>query len=927
MSYYPNINDVDFNEKLIAHKEFNELINSNKFSNKDKYEVLLNKIVINNIIPMNYQFFISRFISNYTPYNYLLINHYPGSGKTFSIVLLILSNKEFIVNNNSLIYIVVSNILLKNQWMQILNSYLPDMLIYIRLVSYKYIYNRTINKNERYIKEHINNFNNSIVVIEEAHNATNNLFIEMIEYIKQSSKNLKLILLTATIIKNKINELTDFANFLREPNIPLYKVSDFFKLLDNGEYIITNENLLKKSLSGRVSVLKESSNLFTAPYTYVGKLVHGLEYIKVIEVPCNKFQDSVITSINKLIKDPLGSFHDSISNIVIPFFKHNKKDIFIYPGNRAILNIEEELQNNEDEYNLKLYNFIKRTIKTTDGLNIPKTILSYNIKYKTIEGYFFNRNVIKLFSSKYFFIINLIEKLKGLILIYSNYVKVGIYMIREVLISNGYEDYEHPERGNQKLKKCNICGLINNDHEYQTHDFEPIRFYLLTSTLESTKVLNIINSSENMNGKIIKILLGSKTINEGTSFKNIRHLIKVDSVYTIAREEQIKKRGIRLNSHIDFLIKTGSFPIVYIYNISLKSTELSKEIINYKLAEKKYRSIKQAYDLIEEVSIDYHVYDNNYESNIKKINYSTEHLLIKNRDVKEIIFLINSFIEKETTINFDTLLNILKKEYDEVSIVLAIKSLIKNERVILINIDNKSNDNKTKLFLIKRTTKKDFINFDFLNLNTFIKNNKLIIETNIEDNIVVDNKKEVELEYDLSNISNDFKFIRGVLSKEFKLQFSNELIDLLNLDILKKKDNSVVKDQNNILKGWICSRSIKKSDIKKLLIFFNLSETQITTQNCKTIYNYFFDLEKYNDKNIQYLIYPLNGELEHPLNVYQKLRLIKLKFERKFTILEEETIKLNETIKSFDGYEYDKIKIKLKIKNNETEEISEYNIL
>jgi hypothetical protein len=54
-----------------------------------------------------------------------------------------------------------------------------------------------------------------------------------------------------------------------------------------------------------------------------------------------------------------------------------------------------------------------------------------------------------------------------------------------------------------------------------------------------------------MDGKIIKVILGSPSIKEGISFKHIQHLHQIDPVWNISSKQQIEGRCIRYKSHED----------------------------------------------------------------------------------------------------------------------------------------------------------------------------------------------------------------------------------------------------------------------------------------------------------------------------------------------------------------------------------------
>jgi ERCC4-related helicase len=67
------------------------------------------------------------------------------------------------------------------------------------------------------------NLNNSIIIVDEAHNLTGNTRGEALMKIIRNSTNLKLLLLTATPMKNLGDDIVELLNFLRPEDSLKYK--------------------------------------------------------------------------------------------------------------------------------------------------------------------------------------------------------------------------------------------------------------------------------------------------------------------------------------------------------------------------------------------------------------------------------------------------------------------------------------------------------------------------------------------------------------------------------------------------------------------------------------------------------------------------------------------------------------------------------
>lgn len=199
-------------------------------------------------------------------------------------------------------------------------------------------------------------------------------------------------------------------------------------------------------------------------------------------------------------------------------------------------------------------------------------------------------------------------KLNGKHLIYSNFIEYCLELIALYLESKGWTNY---------LKS-------NSSNKYKT-------FVIWDASLNDDKkqlVKNIVNSIDNLDGSIIKVILGSPSIKEGISFKHIQHLHQIDPVWNSSAKEQVEGRCIRFKSHNDIPLNhnilkreviihnyISSVPIKDIYELELTCDE---KIYNYIIPKKK-QLIKNIEDLLKKVSIDYYLWTAKYspKSNTK----------------------------------------------------------------------------------------------------------------------------------------------------------------------------------------------------------------------------------------------------------------------------------------------------------------------
>jgi hypothetical protein len=211
---------------------------------------------------------------------------------------------------------------------------------------------------------------------------------------------------------------------------------------------------------------------------------------------------------------------------------------------------------------------------------------------------------------------------------YSNLVKAGgIEIFAEILLMNGYLEYQEDFR-NYEIKDDTIdykTGLkyIDYKKKYNSNNFKPATFILITGSSEDADdipevkqkiIREVYNNINNIDGKFIKICLGSKVMNEGITLENVKEIHILDVHYNLGKVDQIIGRGIRFCSHAD-LPKKDQFVDIYLYLATRPNEEqykTSKNIltrmsvdryINY-LAISKQKLIEEFEDLLKKSAID-----------------------------------------------------------------------------------------------------------------------------------------------------------------------------------------------------------------------------------------------------------------------------------------------------------------------------------
>jgi superfamily II DNA or RNA helicase len=643
---YPDETDENFQSKIYTKREFyNYKIKKNQIENlsEDDIQNYRSNKCSGSIKLQEHQNMLSNFINPNTPYKGLLLFHEVGTGKTCAAISIAEKFKKQVSRYNTKIYILLSGPLIKDQWKREIvrctdKTYLQQQnsiesisqvaLIsqYYKLMSYKTFYKQVLgeklySEDKTFTRDtgssRITNMNNSLIIVEEAHNLTGNEYGEALQYIIDNSVNLRVLLLTATPMKNLGDDIVDLLNFIR-PKDNKIKRDEIFTTEHNYEMKMKPDGLqyLKNMARGYVSYLRGGNKLTYATRKTMGLILPKLKFTKVVPCFMKPFQHE---TYSKLVSHENSDFLDkkstAASNFIFPALDENKNLTGMF-GIEGKLKIMNQLQANRN-VNDKICDYLK-----IDKSKI--TIVDTSINNTELIGDMFNIKYLENFSTKFYACLRNINELfegkKGLrkCFVYSNLVKIGIELFKQVLLHNGYLEYA--ENGLYDLASttlCYRCGITFEEHKNiqpQTHKFEPATFLFITGGNSDEQQLsdnkqhlidNIFNSVENIDGRFIKLILGSKVMNEGINLKNVGEVHILDAYYNLGRMEQVIGRAIRNCSHFTMMMRDVMYPEVLVYKYCVvDENRPSNEELLYEKAEIKYILIKQIERALKEIAID-----------------------------------------------------------------------------------------------------------------------------------------------------------------------------------------------------------------------------------------------------------------------------------------------------------------------------------
>tara|TARA_B100001094_G_scaffold19224_1_gene16426 strand:- start:9612 stop:13187 length:3576 start_codon:yes stop_codon:yes gene_type:complete len=666
---YPDYNESNFRYNLSRKAEFfhcKGLLNLMELENRcSSKEFELG----------NHQQFLKNFMNKNTPYKGLLVFHGVGVGKTCSAVTISNSFRDVYKKEDKKIICLVSKNIqpnwrntiydptkgeeqcsgdsfqhivremdrknIKTKVKRMINEYydfygyqqFSNKIKYLLELKFK-SFSQDISDEEKINleKEVIESyFSNRVLIVDEIHNLRDD---NLDEYKKETifyldkvikySKNLRLILMSATPMFNKVNEIQWLLNLLlKNDGRPTINQSEIF---DKKGYITdTGIEILKQKTNGYVSYVR-GENPITFPIRLYPMDDRIMDKYPINDIWGNKYgKDTYQFKFLKMYYSEMDSFQKRIYNEYLDTLDDDK-DVqmmdqrvgaqisnIVYPSVDAL--------NNNGDIDSKMYgkggfkNIMKIKIKNKN----PSIGYTREYKQKIKEPIFDLKNVGSI-STKIQTILNGIQenKSKGIIFIYSEFLSSGLIPLALTLEHMGFSKYsgnilDYPEWSKDK-KESDLTKNEPIDFEWnplskkkKNVPFKQAKYIILSGDKDlspnNNEEIEKLVSDQNKNGENIKIILGSVVASEGLDLKNIREIHILDPWYHLSRVEQIVGRGIRYCSHIG-LDKKERNVTVFMHVAGLSRENESIDTLTYRKAEEKAYSIGQVEKVFKENSID-----------------------------------------------------------------------------------------------------------------------------------------------------------------------------------------------------------------------------------------------------------------------------------------------------------------------------------
>jgi hypothetical protein len=174
-------------------------------------------------------------------------------------------------------------------------------------------------------------------------------------------------------------------------------------------------------------------------------------------------------------------------------------------------------------------------------------------------GMWLEKSVLKRASPKAGLILNRIVKARGVVFIYSRFIKSGALPLALALEANGYTCWGRSQpmlvggAVDGKGRQCALCDGREKIHIGRGHKFTPAQYVLLTGQANyspnNAAAIAAARAKENMAGGVVKVVIGSQVASEGIDLRFVREIYVFDSWFHLNKMEQVLGRGVRTCSH------------------------------------------------------------------------------------------------------------------------------------------------------------------------------------------------------------------------------------------------------------------------------------------------------------------------------------------------------------------------------------------
>lgn len=584
-----------------------------------------------------YQVFLSKYLDYRSPYRDLLIYHGLGSGKTASAINIY--NSLYNYNPNWNVFILIKAALRDHPWMTDLEKWLEKDEKEFRMNNITFVHYDSPFADRDFLDavKKSDSSKKNLFIIEEAHNFIRNVYSNITsqagkraqtiyDYIiqdKKENEGTRVIALSATPAINVPFEIALLFNLFRPGTFPKSEMEFNNYFISSSVYETLNprkKNQFQRRIMGLVSF-------------YIGATpdVYATKKVQYVDVKMSEYQEEVygyfeeveeqIAKKSRGTSSTYKSYTRQACNFVFPQIDQRiTGETRPRPNKFKITEREAEMLAEKNNKKIKLD---KGSDKFTDVNKYQQVLDSFvngfdnylNERYLTDEK---NKYTIeddfKLFKEKYngnfdefnngtekksglyqamymcspkmVLIIFNVKLSLGPTLVYSNYVLMeGLQIFKIYLKYFGFNSCMKDEPRNDYKGYVEFHGGISDKKD-------------------RSKALNLYNVKENIDGKVVKIIMISGAGAEGLSLLNVRQVHIMEPYWQEVRINQMQGRAIRMCSHKMLPIEDRHVDIFRYKSIRTKTDKWTADQQVEDVARSKVALIQSFLDAVKEVAID-----------------------------------------------------------------------------------------------------------------------------------------------------------------------------------------------------------------------------------------------------------------------------------------------------------------------------------
>lgn len=816
------LNDPDKSSyDIFKKKEFNEL----KLEKIEKLSIERDFL--------NHQKIIARFMSPYTTNSGILLFHGLGSGKSCTSI----ATTELIKNVPSspfkhCLFLAKGKNLIQNFINELVYKCTDDIYT-AKKDEYETELEKTrkINKNigsfysfetfEKMAKNNISPFDdkileekysNYVIIIDEVHNlrlTSDTSIYSSFHRFLHSVKNCKIILLSGTPMRDRPEEIATIMNLLLPIDSQLPVGEDFVKKFlecNNERECIPvlkqdKSSELKKYFHGRISYLQTMKS--DVKVKYMGS--YKINYLTLYSLTMDQFQYKYYLKAFETDKELINNKRTGVYN------DSRQASSFVFPdGTYGSIGFKKYI-NTPKKTSSKLFKYMNKSY------TLKPEFLNEFKKYETEES---RLKKLREYSAKYADCIEKIVKNKENHFVYMEFVEgSGAILFAKIL----EKLFGFSESKGQETTPGKRYAIITNK---------------TAATNEIKNIIKLQNSSKNMNGDYLQVIIGSGIISEGFSFKNIMSIHILTPDWNFAGTEQAIFRGLRLFSHKDLESSGKDITVkIYLYCLLTGKNLESIDQLMLKTSEDKDISIKSIERAMKEASFDCPLNRNrnitdSYENGTRECDYENCEYSCDYIDNKEY---------KNVSIDYSTY-NLFYSQKKIANIIEQIKNLLAEfSKIKIENLYSITNDKFIILKAIYIMETSPYVINDIFGYNCFVKHDNDYVyltydigKSNFFDNYYVENFPLQEY--------GDFRLLSSELEDEKSCNMIEKIKTLSSEDKKLELFNKFSPEAQEIMIEIVLNEidrdpSLKDKDSLFKIILQNFKEYIIDSNNVSTLLN------------------------------------------------------------------------------------------